>query len=273
MTRLHGTHAKYAVERCRCDECRRAQREYNRHRVRQMARPDGVWNPYVDAGSAREHVQWLASCGVGVKSIAKISGVPHGTLSKLMYGDNVRGLAPSRRIRPATEQKILAVMPVMAQGAQQVPAGPTWRLLEELIARGWSRAELTRRLGQKGPGLQLSRSRVRASTARKVEQLHAELMLIEIVPKKTRWGMRPTPVPKVATVTRPARIGKTEPKPFSLASLAAATGLSESALCVLTGLHLTRARQGLTEAQADRLALRLGFHPIQVWPDLWAVSA
>lgn len=189
--RPHGTHAKYAVERCRCDDCRRAQREYNRNRVRQLSRPDGVWRPYVDAARAREHVAWLRTCGVGLKTVARLSGVAHGTLSKLMYGDAARGMVPSRRIRPATEAKVLAVMPHDAAGAQKVPAAPTWRLLDELIGRGWSRAELARRLGQQGPGLQVSRTSVRASTARKVERLHAQLIGVAVIPRKTRWGVRP----------------------------------------------------------------------------------
>lgn len=146
--RPHGTHAKYAIERCRCDHCRQAQREYNRHRVRQLARPDGNWRPYVDAAPAREHIHWLASCGIGIKTVAKLSGVAHGTLSKLVYGDRPRGMAPSKRIRPATVERILAVMPHHAAGAQKVPAAYTWRLLDDLIAQGWSKAELARRLGR-----------------------------------------------------------------------------------------------------------------------------
>jgi hypothetical protein len=272
--RAHGTHAKYAVERCRCDECRRAQREYNRHRVRQMARPDGVWCPYVDAGPVREHVRWLADCGVGIKTISKLSGVAHGTLWKLVYGDRARGMAPSRRVRPATAEKVMAVMPHHAAGGQKVPAGPTWRLLEELIARGWSRSELARRLGCETPALQIHRTRVRASTARAVEALHAELIVIDIVPKKTRWGLRPTPVPKVPGPIRPpARVYSKDPRPFPLAPLAAALGLSDAAFCRLTGLNQTRAREGLTERQADDLATRLGLHPFQVWGDAWGVPA
>ena len=192
--RAHGTHAKYAVERCRCDQCRQAQREYNRNRVRQLSRPDGHWCPYVDADPVREHVRWLATCGIGLKSLAKLAGVPHGTLSKLMYGDPARQMAPSKRVRPATAHKITAVMPNMAAGAQRVPAGPTWRLLNELIAIGWSRAELARRLGHQGPGLQIRHDRILASTARQVEQLHAELIQIQVIPKKTRWGLRLVPV-------------------------------------------------------------------------------
>lgn len=173
--RPHGSHAKYAIEQCRCDQCRQAQREYNRRRVRAIARPDEIWCPYVDADPVREHIEWLASCGIGLKSLAKLAGVPHGTLSKLIYGDPARRMAPSKRVRPATAHKITAVMPQHATGAQRVPAAPTWRLLNELIALGWSRAELARRLGHQGPGLQINKRRVLASTARQVEQLHAPL--------------------------------------------------------------------------------------------------
>lgn len=270
--RPHGTHAKYAVERCRCDECRRAQREYNRHRVRQLTRPDGVWCPYVDSGPVREHMEWLASCGVGSKTVARISGVAHGTLSKLVYGDPQRNMGPSRRVRPATAEKIMATMPAMATGAQKIPAGPTWRLLDELIGRGWAKSELNRRLGHRGPGLQISRQLVRASTARAVERLHAELMRIDIIPKKTRWGVRPTPAVRVRPITRSGPLKRAEPKPFPLTPLAAVLGMTESAVCLVTGLNLARARDGLTEAQADRLAVQFGLHPIQVWPDLWVVS-
>lgn len=199
MTREHGSHAKYALERCRCDLCRQAQREYNRARVRAIARPDETWCPYIDAAPVREHIEWLASCGIGLKSLAKLAGVPHGTLSKLVYGDRARGMPPSRRVRPFTAQKITAIMPYHAAGAQRVPAAPTWRLLNELIALGWSRAELARRLGHQGPGLQINKTRVLASTARQVERLHAHLANIPVIPRKTRWGLRHVPARRQAS--------------------------------------------------------------------------
>jgi hypothetical protein len=194
--RPHGTHAKYAVERCRCEPCRLAQRQYNRNRVRAIARPDENWCPYVPADKAREHLAWLADCGVGIKTVAKLSGVPHGSLSKVVYGQG--GRAPSRRIRPETERRILAVMPHHAAGAQKIPAAHTWRLLNDLIARGWTRAELARRLGTQGPGLQIGRHQVRASTARKVERLHTELSRLPAIPRRTRWGSSFVPARRVS---------------------------------------------------------------------------
>lgn len=273
--RSHGSHAKYAIERCRCDDCRRAQREYNRNRLRQLARPDGVWRPYVDAGPAREHIEWLASCGIGLKSVASIGGLAHGTLSKLVYGDPSRGLAPSKRIRSATAEKILAVMPRAAAGAQRIPAGPTWKLLDELVARGWSRSELSRRLGCATPALQISHTRVLASTARRVEALYAELIQVPVIPRKTRWGVRPTPVPEVlpevAVRPRP-RARRRRGRLLPLAPLVEATGMSENVLCARLGLNVTRARKGIDERLADEVAIRLGYHPSEIWRD-WMVPA
>lgn len=197
--RPHGSHAKYALDRCRCDLCRRAQREYNLRRGRAIARPDEVWCPYVEAGPVREHIEWLATCGIGLKSLARLAGVPHGTLSKLVNGDPARQMPRSRRVRPTTARKVMAVMPYHAAGAQRVPAAPTWRLLNELITLGWSRAELARRLGHQGPGLQVNRTRVLASTARRVERLHAELVRLPVIPRKTRWGLRPVPARRQAS--------------------------------------------------------------------------
>lgn len=271
MTRPHGTHAKYAVERCRCDPCRAAQRTYNRNRLRAIARPDVVWCPYVDAGPAREHVAWLAGCGVGLKTLARISGLSHGTLSKLVYG-GPGDRPPSRRVRPTTAQKILGVMPNMATGAQKVPADPTWRLLDDLIGRGWARAELARRLGNQGPGLQINRTTVRASTARAVERLHVELASVAVVPRKTRWGVVPTPVPPRTIRRGTPKVVGVSGRRLPLAPLAEVAGMSENALCLHLGLHVARARLGIEETVADELAVRLGFHPAEVW-GAWTVPA
>lgn len=197
--REHGTHAKYVVDRCKCEPCRDANRRYELARRRAMARPDEAWVPYVPAQKARAHIAELAAAGVGLKTIAKLARVPHGSLTKLVYGDRARRMGPSKRIRPETERKILSVTvaDVIAEGgAQKIPAGPTWKLLDELIARGWTRTELARRLGHTAPALQVSRVAVRASTAAQVQQLHAELIRLPAPPRRTRWGHTdPAPEP------------------------------------------------------------------------------
>lgn len=141
----HGTRNAYAIDRCRCGPCRAAAAAYERHRVRQRAY--GRF-PYVDASRARAHVLALRDAGIGLKRIAALAGVPNGSLSKLIYGDPKRGMAPSKRILPQTELAILAVTAdgALASGARTDAAG-TVRRLRGLVAAGWTRAELARRLG------------------------------------------------------------------------------------------------------------------------------
>ena len=148
--RPHGTHAKYVVERCGCEPCREANRDYERRRGQAIARPDKVWMPYVPAGPARRRVAELREHGVGLKTVSRLSGVSHGALSKIIYGDPRRGQAPSRRVRPQTLAAILRVRLDQAQGGQKVPAGPTWALLGELLVAGYTKVFLARRAGLDG---------------------------------------------------------------------------------------------------------------------------
>jgi hypothetical protein len=106
----------------------------------------GRWQPYVDAEPARQHVLALRASGMGPKRIAEVSGVPHGSLAKLIYGDKKRGTAPSKRIRPETEAKLLAVGPDPYPGAVVDGIG-TRRRLRALIALGYPSSDLARRLG------------------------------------------------------------------------------------------------------------------------------
>jgi lambda repressor-like predicted transcriptional regulator len=169
------------VQGCPCQRCqaaRAARREYNRRRRQAIARPDSVWLPYVSAQPAREHLAALSAAGMGLRTVARTSGVSHGSLSKIVYGQPRRGRAPSARIRPETLRRILAVRVSHAGGGQRVPAADTWRLIDELVAAGYSRSFLARALGSNAerPTLQIGRTRVRASTARAVEDLHRRLM-------------------------------------------------------------------------------------------------
>lgn len=186
--RAHGTRAKYVVERCRCDACRACSSEYERMRSRAKRRAE--WFPYVPAGRARQHVRELATQGVGLKTVAKVSGVSHGSLSRLMYGDPKRGTGPSKRVRRETANAILAVNAAVVAGAQKIPAGPTWKLLDELIALGYTKTWIARELGTKGPGLQIRKTAVRASTARKVEQLYRRVDGKPGPGRRSRWDNR-----------------------------------------------------------------------------------
>lgn len=152
---------------------------YERHRTRMIAY--GRWQPYVDAEPARQHVLWLRSQNMGPKRISEVSGVPHGSLAKLVYGDPQRGLAPSKRIRPETAARILATRPDPYPRAN-VPSIGARRRLRALVALGWTQSELARRVGltraafyrmiHTGP-----ETAMHAATVRRAREVYAELSM------------------------------------------------------------------------------------------------
>ncbi len=176
--RAHGTYAKALVEGCDCQACKAAKIAYSRRRKQAIAGGGETWTPFVDAEPARKHLAALSAAGVGLKSVVRLSGVSHGSLSKIVYGEPGRGRPPSRRIRPETLDKILAVKVTDAPGGQRVSARRTWQLVDELVAAGYTRAELAEAMGSRAttPALQIGRRTVRVSTAKAVERLHRDLL-------------------------------------------------------------------------------------------------
>lgn len=162
MKYAHGQHAAYVLDRCRCTPCGRANTEYEYQRSRSMV------PAFIDAQPARDHLAWLATQGVGLKTVAKVSGVAQGTLWKLVYGKNGR---PSERVRPRTSEAILAVGLEHRAGGSRVPAGVTWQLLDEMITAGVPRVRLAEAIGNRG-GLQVSRDLVTMETARKLAEIY-----------------------------------------------------------------------------------------------------
>lgn len=174
--RDHGTYTCYVWgpepgsvtgRGCRCAECCAANTRYEKDRAARVA------PPYVGANQAREHVAWLSTQGVGLKQVAKRSGVSQGALWKLMYGKRRQDgtQVPSRRIRPETAAAILAVMPAHGAGGSRVPAGRVWEDVRRLLARGWTKSAIARAIGQGGPGLQIGRQVVTRRNAAAIRGL------------------------------------------------------------------------------------------------------
>ncbi|MEU6990306.1 hypothetical protein ABZ953_06545 [Streptomyces sp. NPDC046465] len=178
--RPHGN-AKYHLEKCRCRTCCDAASAYDTNRSRAIAY--GRWHPYVDAEPVRTHVKALSEFGIGWMRLAKIAGVPRGSVSKLLYGDPRRGMAPSKRLLPKNAQAILAVEPALEHLGSRVPIDGTGtrRRLQALVAKGWSQSELARRLGvdRANFGGTMTRGLVCASTARTVNGLYDELWRLD----------------------------------------------------------------------------------------------
>lgn len=167
--RTHGTHACYVFgpeagrgPGCRCEPCRDANRAYEAERAQRIA------PTLTDAGPVRDHVRHLMASGVGLKTIIARSGVGSGTMWKLVYGKDGR---PTERVRLDTADKILAVNATMAADGARIPAERTWRNVDELLRRGWTKVAIARAIGQKGTGLQLGRSYVTAAHARRIAGL------------------------------------------------------------------------------------------------------
>lgn len=166
--RGHGTHVTY-VAGCRCLACRAAHSRYESERLR--ARRSGDWNGLVDARAARVHLAKLSRRGVGRRAVADAAGVPPSTLRAIRVGEKTK-------IRKRTEARILAVDAGARSGGSLVPAGPTWRRIERLLAEGFTKTELARRLGStaKTPSLQIRKDFVTARTAADVERLYNRVM-------------------------------------------------------------------------------------------------
>lgn len=203
LGRRHGTYAKYVVELCRCGACRQGARDYRRRSAAQIE------PPYVNADPARAHVAWLATHGVGLKTVARRSGIATGTLSKLVYGTYDPPRPPSKRIRPATLAAILAVRPDSHQDGTRTPAEPVWAMVGELVAAGVTKTQIARRLGQTGP-LQLGRRFVTRRNAAAIRIMRDELSRGTLtVERRTRWGAttrpaRPAPAVNGAACDRPS---------------------------------------------------------------------
>ncbi|MEU6552058.1 hypothetical protein ABZ915_17505 [Streptomyces sp. NPDC046915] len=180
--RSHGN-AKYHLEHCRCPVCTQAARDYENNRYRAIAY--GRWQPFVDAGPVRQHVRALGEFGIGWIRAAKLAGVSTGGVSKLLYGDRPRGLAPSKRVRPETALKLLAVEPTLDNLGDRtsIDGTGTRRRLQALVYAGWTQSELARRMqmNRANFGKTIVSTLVAVGTLKTTRALYDELWRVEPV--------------------------------------------------------------------------------------------
>lgn len=149
--RPHGTHVKYVVERCHCDECRAANRTYEQKRTRENAeRAWGARPPiFIDAADTREHILLLRGAGMGQLQIEKLSGVGHTAQWKIVTGR-------VRRVRRETERAIMSVGTTdHVFMRSRMDAAPAHAIIAELQRMGFTKTALARALGYKSPALQI----------------------------------------------------------------------------------------------------------------------
>ncbi len=171
-TRSHGERLRYMAG-CRCDLCRRANTDYEKSRS--AARKAGDWNGIVPADRARKHLAALSAAGVGRRQVADAAGVAESIIYGIAIGKRTS-------LRARSERGILAVTLEAAADHALVDAAETWKLLEELIASGFSKAHLARELGYETPALQISRSQCTVRSAHDVRVLHARRRRVPAAP-------------------------------------------------------------------------------------------
>lgn len=164
----HGSRKAYA-KGCRCDPCTDANASYEHSRENGTETTD-----LVDAAKARGVVRILRGRGASQKALARAAGLNVKTIAELEDGTLAR-------IRPETAQAVLGLTLGVAKAAElpgrwtTVDAGPTWELLDDMLARGWPKAWISREIGKDGRALQLKRARVTVDNAAAVRDLHDRL--------------------------------------------------------------------------------------------------
>ncbi len=173
----HGNRACYVFNKCRCEPCTQANRDYMRRRDRASRRPDEQLEPaYIDATEVREHIKWLQKKGVGIRTIARQAKVGRSTL-QLLVADRrkVHARRPRDRVTRAVAERVLLVFPIDAAPNALVPADKTKRQIAALLARGHTKEGLARMLGLQH-SLQIGQSnRVTARNAHRIDALYEGL--------------------------------------------------------------------------------------------------
>lgn len=170
VSREHGTHVKYVVERCRCPECRAANRVYERRRSRENAeRKYGARPPiFVDASDARAHLFALSAAGIGPKQVERLCGVGKTAQWKIRSGR-------VRRIRRQTEHAIFSV----AEDAHvflgsRTDASEARQIVDALVRMGMTKGGIAQALGCRTRALQCARTeRCTVLTLKRLRLLHA----------------------------------------------------------------------------------------------------
>ncbi|TAL08369.1 MAG: hypothetical protein EPO02_12870 [Nitrospirae bacterium] len=152
-------------------QCRAANSRYSCERDR-ARRQNGDCRAIVDAAKSRAHIIKLGNQGVGYKIVAEEAGIGHTIALEIRTGKRLR-------IRANTARAILAVnaATVVRGDKSLIDAGPTWKLLKELLGRGYTRTQLAKWLGStaKYPALQVRRDVVTYRTAFAVRQLYDKI--------------------------------------------------------------------------------------------------
>lgn len=164
-----GTYANYTIGKCRCEECRRANREYERGRTRREI--EGR-SHFVPAGPVRERVHFLMRQGMSQDEIARAAGLDDARLSDLMNGHWRTG-RPLTRMKRENAKRIMAVRKRKPLPGTLVSSALAPQLVLDLMALGYSAVWISERIGLSYQGRKkLLQYRHRASTLAALVRLH-----------------------------------------------------------------------------------------------------
>jgi superfamily II DNA or RNA helicase len=177
--RQHGTRAGYAAG-CRCEACTAANSAYEVDRDRRRA-AGAATTDLVDAAGVRGHLRTLEA-RVGRRArpaMRDVTGFNKKTIDEVINGGRAR-VRPEvdEALRALTVEDLLAHIEADPSPRDDIPAGPTLALIDELLAAGWTKAWISREIGGDGRALQVGRTAsgvVRRETAEAVAGLHARV--------------------------------------------------------------------------------------------------
>lgn len=181
----HGTVDAYKQDRCRCTPCTEGAADWERRR--RLDAFIGAPPRVLDSTEVRAHLAELQAAGIGYKRVAVLAGVTSTTVARLIRQPN-----PQRRVRPEVAERILAVTATLdaASPGAVVDATGMVRRLQALHVMGWSRRELSDRLGVYHNALAAAHRTGHASArlVRAVRALHDELW--DQAPPTDTWRER-----------------------------------------------------------------------------------
>lgn len=174
----HGQRNAYVLDKCRCEPCTTAAREYEQKRRRD--RLYGITAGLVDAQPVRDHLAMLSDAGIGYKHAADLAKVSRTIVQTILYHHPSRPDAgPAKRVKADTAARILAVQPDLdaLSGGAATDSRGTARRLRALVARGWSQARLTTRLDVSMSTVQgiLAGRPATADTVRRIRDAYEDL--------------------------------------------------------------------------------------------------
>lgn len=167
--RPHGDRAKYVRENCKCSPCRAANASYQRQRLRDRNRPDGDWDAgYVDATDAKNHLHALQAQKIGLREVARRSGLSRSVLQAVASGSR-------QKVSRRTAEKLLQVTGDDFADGAYMPVDRARKVVIMLNEAGYRTEFILDQTGLDVEALRFRGTQVRAATVAALEDLCARL--------------------------------------------------------------------------------------------------